>query len=73
MVAAFSRGYQLVEEPCDRVDFFDKRGYRNIRDLHSLSNHLLEIKIKLDHKLLGYFNAFYEHKTIMSNLVTDDL
>ena len=37
MVAAFSREYQLVVEPCDIVDFFDKRGYRNIRDLHSLS------------------------------------
>ena len=46
MVVAFSRVYQLVEEPCDRVDFFDKRGYRNILGLHSQLNHLFEEKIE---------------------------
>ena len=60
MVVAFSRGYQLVEEPCDRVDFFDKRGYRNILDLHSQLNHLFEknrikIYIKVDS-----FNIIFE-------------
>ena len=44
MVAAFSRGYQLVVEPCDRVDFFDKPGYRNIRGLHNQLSHLLKQK-----------------------------
>ena len=42
MVVAFSRGYQLVEEPCDRVDFFDKRGYRNILGPHNQLGHLFE-------------------------------
>ena len=42
MAVAFSRGYQLVEEPYDRVDFSDKRGYRNTPDLHSQLNHLVK-------------------------------
>ena len=44
MAVAFSRGYQLAEEPYDIVDFFDIRGYRNILGPHNQLNHLLEQK-----------------------------